>query len=88
MFPRKESHRIGGGTPGQPSEALQGIIENVLARIAIARAEGRDEDATSLQEGLDVMRKGYDETGRIETGPTQSPLLRNIAESPAHRVSE
>lgn len=84
----RRSALIGGGTLGQPSEALAGIVANTQRSIEILTGNGDLIGARELQAGLDQLQANYESTGRIKTEPMdQASLLGNIAHfSTAGRV--
>lgn len=79
---------IGGGTLGQPSEALAGIVASTQRRIEILTDNGDLTGAQELQAGLDQLQANYESSGRIATEPMDpASLFGNIVQfSTAGRV--
>jgi len=76
----RQPHLIGGATPGQASEALDGIVANARRRIAIQTEIGDLSGAQQISDGLQVLLASYEATGRIETEPMgPESRLGNIA---------
>lgn len=84
----RASDKIGGATPGEPSEALTEIIASAEARIAMRVENGNPDGAEQLQEGLKLLLDNYQRTGRIETEAMDpaSPLGNIAAHSTDGRV--